>query len=593
MRTESGAHRYDGWACGYDADVPATKRKRIDSRLTSLPTDVRRLRAARTARERVSILRTLGPKLFDTKHRDLVLTKVAELTIEDVAADARLSYLAAAAATLRHDRKVAIQHLINAQAIVKPNERALIARVAFELGYLYLSRDERAAADATLLSAQEGDETARPSADIDHLRALIADAVGDYRQARVAYRAAISHSSRALTPATRVLALTNLAVSLNHAEPHESVSLCNLALATLDARQLHPQIRPSVRNVLGYALVCLGDLDDARQTATAARDEAREMDQQLVELFASFNLGIIDELQGRRADAEARLSDVSKRARTDNLTALDGWTAIRRAWLRLCEDDAAGARHLLRERFGVRMPPMHSDSLKMLRALLDLQDRRYTVARQAFLELARSYREKDDQLDRFAVLLWLATVDRESGREDLARKNANEACLIGRNHGFRVATNFWGPELAATARAYATEENKDFADGLITLEKGATPKARRSVVIGQNGTITVDGRTVLDDIWRHGGTGRRQLRLLFETLRAAYPAAIDRDRLTDLLWPDSEGDRAIANLYAAINDLRHVLADLPGVTVRLKDQRYGIHLAENARIERPPGGVMA
>jgi tetratricopeptide (TPR) repeat protein len=544
------------------------------------------LRYASTPRQRIAALRAVGPALFDSRHRDLIVDELARLDTNAIAEDAHLSYLAGAAATLRHDREAAIAHLVKAQALVKPRDRALAARIGFELGFLYLSRDERAAADATLLWAGgPGDDGSRPPADVVHLRALIADAVGDYRQARAGYRSAISTSSRALTRATRVVALANLAVSLNHVEPQESVSLCGLALATLDAEQLHPQIRPSVRNVLGYALICLGQLDEARNAATAARDEAREMDQQLVGLYASFNLAVIDELQGNTKDAEARLVDVSQAASAGNLAALDGWTVIRRAWLRLRDDDAAGARRLLADRFGARVPPIHADSLRMLRALLDLNDRRYVVARRTLLELVRLYHEKDDELDRFAVLLWLATLDRESGREDLARRNANEACAVGRAHGFRVATNFWGPELAATARAYATEENADFATALITLQEGAKARPRRSVVIREDGTITIAGRALSDDAWRQGGTGRRQLRLLFDTLRATYPAPIDRDRLTDLLWPDSEGDRATGNLYAAVNDLRHLLADVPGVTLQVKDQRYVLQLAEHVRLE--------
>src|SRR5688500_4142761 len=568
--------------------MPATKTKRIDSPLTGLPSDVRRLRYASTPRERTSALRAVGPTLFDSRHRDLVVDELAKLDPDAIVEDASLSYLAGAVAPLRHERAGAIEHLVRAQSLVKPKDRALTARIAFELGFLYLSRDERAAADATLLWAgEEGDDKSRPSADVVHLRALIADAIGDYRQARAAYRTAISHSSRALTRATRVLALANLAVSLNHVEPQESVSLCGLALATLDAEQLHPQIRPSVRNVLGYALICLGQLDEARSAATAASDEAGEMDQRLVALYASFNLAVIDELQGNTKDAEARLVEVSKAAADANLAALDGWTVIRRAWLRLREDDPAGARRLLADRFGAHVPPIHADSLRMLRALLDLHDRRYVVARRTLLELVGLYREKDDELDRFAVLLWLATLDRESGREDLARRNANEACAIGRAHGFRVATNFWGPELAATARAYATEENADFASGLITLDQGSRARPKRAVVIRADGVITISGRAMSDDVWRQGGTGRRQLRLLFDTLRAAHPSAIDRDRLTDLLWPDSEGDRATQNLYAAVNDLRHLLADVPGVTLQVKDQRYALRLSEHVRLERP------
>ena len=566
--------------------MSAAKTARIDSPLTGETGDVRRLRYASTPRQRISALRAVGPTLFDSRHRDLVVDEIAKLDANAIAEDARLSYLAGAAATLRHDRAAAIAHLVRAQALMKPRDRAIAARIAFELGFLYLSRDERAAADATLLLAEENDDKSRPSADVVHLRALIADAVGDYRRARDAYRTAISRSSSALTRATRVLALANLAVSLNHVEPQESVSLCGLALATLDAEQLHPQIRPSVRNVLGYALICLGQLDEARDAATSARDEARDMDQQLVALYASFNLAVIDELQGNTEDAEARLVEVSKAANAGNLSALDGWTVIRRAWLRLRDDDLAGARRLLADRFGARVPAIHADSLRMLRALLDLRDRRYVVARRTLLELVRSYHEKDDELDRFAVLLWLAALDRETGREDLARRNANEACSIGRARGFRVATNFWGPELAATARAYATEENADFASALLTLEEGPKARPKRSVVIRQDGTITIAGKPMSDDVWRQGGTGRRQLRLLFDTLRAAHPSAIDRDRLADLLWPDSEGDRAIANLYAAVNDLRHLLADVPGVTVQVKDQRYGLRLGQHVRVER-------
>ena len=531
-------------------------------------------------------MRAVGPKLFDSRDRDAVVEALAQLDANVIAEDARLSYLAGAAATLRHDRVAAIGHFVRAQALARPKDRALVARIAFELGFLYLSRDERAAAEATLLWAEEGESEKRPSADIAHLRALIADAVGDYRHARAAYRTAISHSSRALTRATRVLALANLAVSLNHVEPQESVSLCGLALATLDGEQLHPQIRPSVRNVLGYALVCLGQLDEARSAATLARDEAREMDQQLVALYASFNLAVVDELQGNTKDAERRLADVSAAAGAGNLAALDGWTVIRRAWLRLRDEDAASARRLLADRFGARVPAIHADSLRMLRALLDLHDRRYVVARRTLLELVRLYSEKDDDLDRFAALLWLATLDRESGREDLARRNANEACAVGRTHGFRVATNFWGPELATTARAYATEENADFASGLIALQEGARARPQRAVVIRKDGTITIGGQPMSDDVWRQGGTGRRQLRLLFDTLRTAYPSAVDRDRLTDLLWPDSEGDRAVANLYAAVNDLRHLLADVPGVTLQVKDHRYALQLAEHVRLER-------
>lgn len=565
--------------------MPATRTARIDRSLKDATDGVRRLRYASTPRQRLSALRAGGPKLFDSVDRDAVIDALGQLESSAIADDARLSYLAACAATLRHDRAGAIKHLVRAQALVSPKERSLAARIAFELGFLYLSRAERAAADATLLWAEQFGGAGRPSADVMHLRALIADSVGDYRQARESYRSAIARSSQALSSATRVLALTNLAVSLNHVEPQESVSLCGLALATLDGERLHVQVRPGVRNVLGYALICLGRLDEARDAVTTARDEAHETDQELVELYATFNLAIVDELQGRLDAAEGRLLAVSNAAVTSGLAALDGWAVIRRAWLRIRKDDAAGARRLVTERFGTRVQSIHADSLKTLRAVMDLYDGRYAVARRAFLELVRAYGAKDDDLDRFAVLLWLATLDRESGRDDLARRSVNEACSLGRMRGFRLATNFWGPELPMTARDYASGENADFAARLLTQAGGARPRAERPVVIRRDGSITVAGEPLSPDVWRRGGTGRRQLRLLFDTLRAAYPSSVERDRLTDVLWPDSDGDRALANLYAAVNDLRQLLADVPGVTVRVKDQRYGIHVEQNVHVE--------
>jgi tetratricopeptide (TPR) repeat protein len=321
-----------------------------------------------------------GPRLLDGLHRDDVIARLERVSPDEITTSASLSYLAGMAAALEGDQSAAIRNLLRAQALASPEERALAARIAFELGYLYLSRAEHAAADTTLLRAQDLDG-ANASPDIDHLRALIADSAGNYREAREAYRSAISRSSRALTRATQVLALTNLAVSLNHRDPRESVSLCGLALATMDAEELHPQIRPSVRNVMGYALTCLGELDLARQTLDGAREDARDLRQGRIELYASFNLAIVDELQGRSADAAATLEDISARARVAELTALDGWAVIRRAWLRSRDGDVDAAHRLVSDRFAAHVPAAHDDALRMLQAVEDVRAQRYGRAR--------------------------------------------------------------------------------------------------------------------------------------------------------------------------------------------------------------------
>jgi len=527
-------------------------------------------------------LPTNGPRLFDGLHRDDVIARLARLSPEAIANDAVLSYLAGVTATLNADQTGAIRHLLRAQALASARQDALTARIAFELGYLYLSRAEHAAADATLLRAHDGNAPVAP--DIDHLRALIADASGNYREARDAYRSAISRSSRALTRVTQVLALTNLAVSLNHRDPRESVSLCGLALATIDAEQLHPQIRPSVRNVMGYALTCLGELDLAREGLEGARNDARVLKQPRIELYAMFNLAIVDELEGRGDDAFAALEDASERARQAELAALDGWTVIRRAWLRSRDGDIDAAHALVSERFGAHIPVAYADALRMLQAVEDVRASNYGRARSTLLELIRTYGDKDDELDRFVALLWLATLYRNSGRDALARRSCNEACALGQAHGFRATTNFWDGDLASTARECSAPEYAEFVAGLISGAAPAPPRPRPTVVIAGDGTIVLDGTPLSDDVWRQGRTGRRQLRRLFDALYAAYPSAIERGQLADLLWPDSDGDRSIANLYAAINDLRHVLSAVPGVTLDVRDGAYALDLGGAAHL---------
>jgi len=297
-----------------------------------------------------------------------------------------------------------------------------------------------------------------------------------------------------------------------------------------------------------------------------------------------FNLAIVDELEGRGPDAIAALQDVSERARRADLTALDGWTVVRRAWLRLRDGDTDAAHGLVSERFAAHVPVAYADALRMLQAVEDVRANKYGRARSTLLELVRTYGDKDDELDRFVALLWLATLYRNSGRDALARRSCNEACALGQTHGFRVATNFWDADLATTARACSAPEYVDFVAGLIGGAPLAQPRPRPTVVIASDGTIVLDGTPLSDDVWREGRTGRRQLRRLFDALYAAYPSAIERGQLADLLWPDSDGDRSIANLYAAINDLRHVLSAVPGVTLEVRDGAYALDLGGTAHL---------
>jgi len=50
------------------------------------------------------------------------------------------------------------------------------------------------------------------------------------------------------------------------------------------------------------------------------------------------------------------------------------------------------------------------------------------------------------------------------------------------------------------------------------------------------------------------------------------------------IWPESEGDKAVRNLYDATKDLRRVLVAMPGVQLRVTEQTYGLVLASSARV---------
>jgi len=69
------------------------------------------------------------------------------------------------------------------------------------------------------------------------------------------------------------------------------------------------------------------------------------------------------------------------------------------------------------------------------------------------------------------------------------------------------------------------------------------------------------------------------LRRYFRALLSAYPAALGRDELADLLWPESEGDKAVRNLYGATKDLRSVLAAVPGMRLQVSEGTYSLIFA--------------
>jgi hypothetical protein len=398
------------------------------------------------------------------------------------------------------------------------------------------------------------------------------------------YRRAIERGANALTPMSRVLALRNLAEALSHSEPQESVALYGLALATIDAEELDETMRSALDNTMGYALLCAGDIDGGQLKLRQALLDARRVGRRRIEQYAQFNLAIVAELGGDIEAAASGLAAVTQAAAHAGLDDLARWSEIRSAWLDARSGAKEQAMTRIRKTFPSAIPVAYRDSVATLRSLLDLDGPRAAGARAELAKLAAAHRSRGDELTAFAVTLWVARADAKAGRVSAARRNVASACEIGSRRGFRIATNWWASEIVDVARQHAPAEFSEYAQALIAPPGIGAPATAPDVLLGRDGAIRVNGAPFDEAGWRSGRTGSRVLQRYFRALVAAYPAALGRDELADLLWPDSEGDKAVRNLYASTNDLRRVLASVPGVSLAVVDQRYRLDVASHVRM---------
>ncbi|HEX4744311.1 MAG TPA: hypothetical protein VFW12_06535 [Candidatus Limnocylindria bacterium] len=536
----------------------------------------------RTVRARRGTTRTQAlARLADTAHTHVVADEVERVHADATLTDPWLAYAAARRRLARDEQAPALELLARAQALLGArDDAALIARVAFTVGGLQITASEAAAADVTLTWAEGmlgGRADAAP--DIAHLRALIAEQRGDRDRALAGYRTALRRRAHALTPLSAVLAMRNLGAALVDSDPLEARSLYSLALAQLQAHELDPAIRPALANALAYSLICLGDLPTAREALDRAGRDAVAQRRARIVLYTRFNGAIIDELEGAAPAASSALAALEDEARDTGLEDIAAWARLRRAWLDLRRGETAGiAATLLRVRGAA-----YTDAVGALRAILAFQRSRDAEARRSFSDTARRFGARGDRLGQFAMLLWLALAEERAGRTVAARRQAAAACALGSERGFVLSPNWWAPEIVDAARRLASRADLEYAAGL-HRPPDATPRTRSSRVTISSDAIRVDGVVLPAERWRVGRSGSGVLRRLFGALVAAYPAGIHRDALADLLWPDSEGDKAVRNLYAATDDLRRLLAELPGVRLASQEGRYLLAFGDNVTL---------
>jgi hypothetical protein len=143
----------------------------------------------------------------------------------------------------------------------------------------------------------------------------------------------------------------------------------------------------------------------------------------------------------------------------------------------------------------------------------------------------------------------------------------------------RVSPSWWAREVIEAARV---DGGEDCAGDLLATTVGIVDVPREAVEI-RGDDIRVAGTALPTAAWQRR-SGARVLRRLFALLVAAHPRVLSRDELTDELWPESEGDKAVRNLYAATKDLRRVLASAPGLQLVAGGGGYAIEAEPNVTI---------
>jgi len=546
--------------------------RRRDSWVGRLTSDVKVIHASTaTSHARLS---AAAPRLMDSIHRPELCDLLDRLDPRELRDDPCLAYATGRRHVLAGRFEEAMEWFAYVRSSAPTSDPRLLARTSFEMGCIHLERGEVTAAE--LIAEWDDPAVIATQPDLAHLRALILESRGLHAAAERAYRAAVAARRQSLTPHTAVLALRNFAAMLCHRAPEEAIGLCGLAVALTQGFLLDPGLQPSIRNVMCYALLCGARIDDAVEMGTLALNGAQVQTNARVRSYARFNLAIASELNGEVEAARSSLREIADESSTEANTTIAEWARVRLAWL-ACLAGAADAPDHVAIGPPVHAAPAFADSVATLRALVAFRCGEFAIARDELTRLAALYLARCDEMTAFVLYLWVARIELTAGRQAAARRAYTRAMSLAMARGFRVSPNWWSDELVDTAGSLADPQTRPYAEMLVrsrTALVNATGNGIRVGVLPHSGELLVDDAPLLPRIWQRGRTGQRVLRRFVSALALARPMGLHRDDLADLLWPESDGDRALNNLYAATYDLRQVLAHVPGLALVVEAQRY-------------------
>jgi ATP/maltotriose-dependent transcriptional regulator MalT/DNA-binding SARP family transcriptional activator len=269
---------------------------------------------------------------------------------------------------------------------------------------------------------------------------------------------------------------------------------------------------------------------------------------------------------GDLAHAEHVLSQFERNTPPDQID----WVLVRtlRSGLLLSKGQVEAARALLEEcvvqaeRTGY--PFVVASSRVQLGQAMMLEGRHGEAREQ--LELAIEFaRSMPTDYLAFDALLALAYSFLSTGEEEQGLEYLRAAIVIGKRHDYRNCHPWWIPKIMSVlfSRALEAEIEPEYVRRFVRhreLEPDSPhvpewPWPLRIYTLGQFRVLKDDQPVV---------AGRKAPRRVLELLQAIVamgPREVSRERLTEALWPDAEGDTARDAFEIALHRLRKLLGD--------------------------------
>ncbi len=177
------------------------------------------------------------------------------------------------------------------------------------------------------------------------------------------------------------------------------------------------------------------------------------------------------------------------------------------------------------------------------------------------MDISRKIRSR---IMEWRCLLAEAQFALDHGNDEKGLNALRQAMAIGKKGGY-LSHSYWQPLVMARLCAVALEHNieADYVKSLIKKRELIPPEDARSfdnwpfpIKIYTLGRFTV----LIDDkpLKFSGKTPKKTLELL-KVIIASGGKNVSEDQITDILWPEADGDRAYSSLSTTLQRLRHLL----------------------------------